>query len=335
MKKLILALVVLAIALLTVFSAGCSPNKGKQDVSDPEFPTLTDTRSTETEMKNFVTLNGNTVSYNVNTRKIVCIFGSQDVVAFGIKLLAYEETTNIEGFESFYEGAKRLNNSTPFSAEEVQSYEPELILVNQRMSASDIETLSKIAPVIPLYTDSDDFSVRLKYIGAIFGLSESAEKLIEYSESIKTFMLDKLEKLGLSDKTLTVYTYLGDITIPPERGWFMNTILYEYLKIKRLDIVKDFMQDETTLAYEPIADEKLRDYEGDLVIFAGLGESEISTYVSENVGWQSLRAVRENRVGVVDMLFYAQKGVILLYGQYDNIYNALVKAAGVSEVTDA
>ena len=292
-----------------------------------EFPILEDTRGEEYKENTFTTLNGDEVTYNMNTRKIVCIFGSQDVVAFGIPLLAYEGTTEIEGYEDFYGDAQALLNSSPFSPEEVLSYEPELILVNQRMSESQIEQLSQIAPTIPLYTDSTDFATRLGYIGEIFGLEESADKLIAYEKALREDMIAQLDALNLRDKTLTIYTYMGAISIPPDRGWFMNTIIYDYAGIKRLPIVEEFMKDESGMAYEAISAEKLKEYEGDMVIYAGFEETDISTYVSENVGWQSLDAVKENRVGIIDITPYAQKGVILLKDQYGQVLEAL-KVAG-------
>ena len=297
------------------------------DFETVTIPNLTDTRSEEYKEKTIKTLNGDDVTYNMNTRKIVCVSGSQDVVAFGIKLEAYEGTTDTTGYESYYEGAKALQNSTPFSSEEILALKPELILVNQKMSESNIKALSKIAPVIPLYTESTDFGTRLSYIGEIFGLEDSAKQLTTYAETLKGSMLSQMKKLNLSDKTLTIYTYMGNISIPPERGWFMNTILYDYLGIKRKDNVKKFMEDESGVAYEAISAEKLKDYEGDMVIYAGFGEDTISSYVAENVGWQPLDAVAQNRVGIIDITPYAQKGVILLKNQYEQLYNAL-KIAG-------
>ena len=196
------------------------------------------------------------------------------------------------------------------------------------MSSDNIKSLKTIAPVIPLYTESNDFSIRLNYIGKIFGLEESAKKLVDYASNLRARMLNSINSLGLSDKTITIYTYMGNVTIVPERGWFMNVIIYDYLGMKRKDNVILFMQDESSIAYQPISSEKIKDYEGDLVIFAGFGETSISTYVSENVGWKRLKAVIEDRVGVIDITPYAQKGVILLYNQYSQILNALTKAKG-------
>ena len=331
-------LAVLLAMVCMLLAAGCGgAGNPEQDSSSQEgvrtgtglyaVPVIKDSRPQEYEEATFTTLNGDEVTYNRNTRRIVCVFGSQDVVAFGIPLLAYEGSTEPVGYESFYGDAEALINTSPFSPEEILSYEPELILVNERMSSSQIKTLSKIAPVIPLYTDSTDFAQRLSYIGEIFGMQEEANELIAYEETLRQNMLKELKDLGLSDKTLTIFTYLGNISIPPMRGWFMNTILYEYVGMKRIDKVKEFMEDESGVAYEAISSEKLKEYEGDLVLFAGDGVKTISTYVTENVGWKSLDAVKEDRVGVIDISVYAQKGVILLYEQYTQLLEAL-KAAG-------
>ena len=335
-----IAKIIISMGMILMPLSGCgtsssnksssSEKKSEVKYTSLEMPELKDTRPTEKKMNTIETLNGDKVTYNMNTRKIVTVFGSQDVVAFGIKLLAYEGTTDITGYESYYEGAQPLKNSSPFSAEEIMSYDPELILVNQKMSSANIAALRKIAPVIPLYTDSNDFRTRLEYLGEIFGLEDSAEKLAQYSENLKNDMVGQIKTLGLSDKTLTIFTYMGSITIPPERGWFMNTILYDYCGMKRLKKVKEFMEDESGTAYEAISSEKLKDYEGDLVIFAAFDDHSLSTYVTENPGWQSLKSVQENRVGIIDITPYAQKGVILLDQQYSQILTALKTAAQIS-----
>jgi len=311
--------------------AGTTDTDKTDTVQLPQMPVITDSRGTEYKENTFTTLNGDEVTYNMNTRNIVCIFGSQDVVAFGIPLLAYESSTDITGYEEYYDGASALLNGTPFSPEEILSYEPELILVNQRMSASNIEALSKIAPVIPLYTDSTDFATRLSYIGDIFGMQDEAKELIAYADELRDTMVQRLKDLKLDEKTLTIYTYMGSITIPPERGWFMNTILFDYVGIERPENVKEFMQDESGVAYEAISTEHLKDYEGDMVIYAGFGEDTISTYVTENVGWKALNAVKEDRVGIIDITPYAQKGVILLEQQYSQLFDALLVAGQMKE----
>ncbi len=328
MKKIYL--LILSIIFVSILVSCNESNTTKvYDLSKDNMPQLTDTRSEEEKIVTFKTLNGDDVTYNQNTRKIVTIMGSQDIVPFGIKLLAYEASTDITGYESYYEGASQLVGNSPFNTEEILSYHPELILVNQKMSKSNIETLKSVtkAAVIPLYTDSLDYSERLTYIGKIFGLNDSANKLIDYANNLKDSMLAEMKNLNLSGKTVTIYTYMGTgITIPPERGFFFNTILFDYLGFERLENVRNFMQDESGLAYEVISSESLRDYEGDLVIFASIGSNEISNYVTENPGWRRLKAVKNNKVGVINMDLYATKGLTQLYKQYVELKEALVKA---------
>ena len=327
MKRLNIAFASLLLGA-SILVAGCG-NTNTANIEDQNFPTTKDSRPDEEKQAEFVTLNGNLVTYNQNTRKIVCTFGSQDIVSFGIPVLAYEASTDITGFESYYLGATALVHSSPISVEEVMRYEPELIFVAEKTDASTVKSLSEVAPVIPLYTESTDFKKRLSYIGDIFGMKEEANRLIDYADSLKTNMVSRIKSLGLAEKTVTLFTYMGGISIPPERGWFMNTIIYDYCAMKRLASVEAFMTDESVIAYNTISSEKLKDYEGDLVIYAGFGESTISSYVSENPGWKNLDAVKENRVGIIDITAYQQKGVLLLYGQYQRIYEALKVAGNV------
>jgi len=332
MKKIfsILLIMILSFSLFSCGSEeGTKETSTNFDLVDVKMPKLEDSRGSEEKIVTFTDLNGNEHTYNQNTRRIVCTFGSQDVVGFGIKLLAYEGTTDIEGYESYYEGSKKLTHTSPLDSEELMSYDPDIILTTQSYSLESAKTLKKVtgAEIIPLFTDSTDFETRLSYIGNIFGLKDNANKLIDYSNTLKNSMINEMNKLDISNKTLTIFTYMGSITIPPMRGWFMNTIAYDYLGLKCTDKVKDFMTDESVNAYGTISSEKLYEYEGDLVIFANLDGDGITSKVTANPGWQVLNAVRENRVGILDTAQYAQKGVILLYKQYVDLYNALKVAS--------
>lgn len=94
-----------------------------------------------------------------------------------------------------------------------------------------------------------------------------------------------------------------------------------------LPIVKDFLDDQSQQAFSQISNEKLKDYEGDLVIFAGLGEETIPDSVKTNEGFKSLKAVKENRVGCIDMILYSFKDALYMEAQYNQILNALKVAS--------
>ena len=242
-------------------------------------------------MNTFTDLNGNEVTYNMNTRRIVALSGAGDLVAFGIRPLAVSGSTTTSGYESFFKGVDLLDYNTPFNAEEILSYKPELILVYQNMEQDNIDKLTKIAPVIPLYRESFDFEVRLGYIGEIFGLEENAETLIEYAEQVKEAQLAKIEGMGIKDKTVSIFYYAQGVSIPPTDSWYFNKIIYDYLGMKRLPIAEEFLENADN-PFTPISNESLRNYEGDIVIYADLSaaglEPEIPEILQTNPGWKTL-----------------------------------------------
>lgn len=323
-----MASVFLAAVLLTVFAA-CAVAE-EETAALPEIPVLEDTRPLEAEEYTFTTLSGDSVTYNRNTRRIVALSGAGDLAAFGIKPLAVlAEQAVLDSYPTFFEGVSVLEYSQPFNLEEILSYEPELILVYQLMEEENIEQLEKIAPVIPLYRESFDFAERLGYIGEIFGLEEQAQALIDYAAQLQESALTAISDLGLSDKTVSVFYYMDGVSIPPSEYWYFNKILYDYLGMAYTQAAQDFLSDPNNGPFTPISNELLANYEGDLVLYADImGTGEIPEALSTNPGWQNLAAVKEDRIGVLDAVLYAEKDVLYLRAQYEGILSALEKAMG-------
>ncbi len=317
--------------------AACG-NGDDNEQSKPEkaqfktVPVLEDTRPTEAKENTFVTLNGNTVTYNMNTRKIVAISGAGDLAAFGLRPSAViADSSTVESYKSFFEGVALLNYTQPFDAEEVMSYEPELILVNQLMDEENIKELEKIAPVIPLYRESFDFAERLNYIGEIFGLEENAKILIDYAKETKQAALDKVADMNLSEKTVTVFYYMDGLSVPPTDFWYFNKIIYDDLGMKRLEIVDKFLETQDN-PFAPISYEVLPEYEADVVIYADIMSAMFGTELAvpndlaENPAWKMLNCVKNDQVGIIDAMLYAEKDILYLYAQYDGILKAFEKA---------
>ncbi len=95
-------------------------------------------------------------------------------------------------------------------------------------------------------------------------------------------------------------------------AFVFNHILYTTLNLKMLPIVKDFLDDQSQQAFSQISNEKLKDYEGDLVIFAGLGEETIPDSVKTNEGFKSLKAVKENKL-VALIWFYIHSKTLYIW----------------------
>ena len=331
-KKSILLLATL-FGTLGIVSCGQEPTKPVEVT----IPKLTDTRPEEVEMKTITTSYGEEVTYNKNTRRIVSLSSSGDLVALGIKPLACEGFAITDGYEDYFYGVDQLKYSQPFNQEELMTYRPEVIICYDTMDLSNIKKLQKIASqaVIPVYYDEYDFELRLGNLGEIFGLEDNAKQLIEYANNVKKEGEEKIKAMNVEGKTLTIFSFFqSGVCIPPtfRDGWTFNKILYKDLNFKKTQKVEEYLNDRTSQAYLAISNEKVREYEGEIVLFAdisarGNGEvTEVPDNVRTNVGWQSLKAVKEDRVGVFNATLYASKDVLYVEQQYDLLINALQRA---------
>ncbi len=326
LKNIIFKICACLVIVLSTMLTSCNE---KANEALPTVPVLKDTRSEEVEMVTIKTLNGKDVTYNKNTKNIVALSNTGDLLALGVRPLAVDGNANQTGYEEFFKAVEILNNTQPFDPEEVMSYRPELILTYNTMDETNIAKLEKIAPTIPVYFDTYDYTKRLTYLGDILGLSENAKTIIDYCKKTEEVGIQKINELNIQDKSVTVYTYYQGLTIPPnyKDAFVFNHILYNTLNLKMLPIVKDFLDDQSQQAFSQISNEKLKDYEGDLVIFAGLGEASIPDSVKTNEGYKSLKAVKENRVGCIDMILYSFKDALYMEAQYNQILEALKVAS--------
>lgn len=329
-KSAAVLLVAALVCLFSVFAlAACGDTDGGKTFET--VPVLQDTRGTEAETATFTTLNGDSVTYNKNTRRIVALSGAGDLAAFGIRPLAVmADQATMSAYPGFFDGVDTLSYTQPFNVEEIATYEPELILVYQLMDDSQISRLEAIAPVIPLYRESFDFRQRLGYIGDIFGLEENAETLINYAEGIQAEAVDRIEAMGLEGKTVSVFYYAEGISIPPGDSWYFNKIIYDYLGMKRTAAAEEFLANSQNNPFTPISNESVRNFEGDVVIYVDLysinGQPSMSEALMANPGWQSLKAYQEDRIGLLDAMLYAEKDVLYLAAQYNGLIEAFEKA---------
>ena len=191
----------LFVAVSSITLSSCNEKKTE---TLPTVPVLNDTRSEEVEMTTIKTLNGKDVTYNKNTKNIVALSNTGDLLALGVRPLAVDGNANQSGYEEFFKAVEILNNTQPFDPEEVMSYLPELILTYNTMDESNIAKLEKIAPTIPVYFDTYDYAKRLTYLGDILGLSENAQTIIDYCKKTEEVGLQQINDLKIQDKSVTV-----------------------------------------------------------------------------------------------------------------------------------
>lgn len=106
-------------------------------------------------------------------------------------------------------------------------------------------------------------------------MEDRANQLIKYAEEVQKNAVEEISKLNLKDKTVSLFYYMEGVSIPPTGLWYFNKILYDYLGMKRTKMAEEFLADENNGPFTPISNEKLKDYEGELVIYGDLfGEGE-------------------------------------------------------------
>lgn len=326
----------LFVLISILFMASCSTNPSNSSSSNntkldlPEMPTLVDNREENVKMKTITTLNGDEVTYNANTRKIVALGCAGDILSLGLRPLAVDGNANSNGYEDYFYGVEKLKNTQPFDPEEVLSYYPDLILTYDTMEQKDIAKLEKIAPVIPIYFSTYDYNLRISYLGDIFDMQENSSALISFCKDLEEKSLKSIENLKIKDKTVTVFSYMNGICIPPDfNGAFVfNHILYDILNFGKNEKVEQYLNNQAQPAYSPISSEKLREYEGDFNIYASMDETDTSIpdVVKTNEGWKSLKCVKENHVGVINIILFSLKDVLYMAEQYQSIFNAIEQA---------
>ena len=143
--------------------------------------------------------------------------------------------------------------------------------------------------------------------------------------------LEKIEKLDLKGKTVSIFYDLmgGSIMIPPMEWWYFNTIVFDYMGMEQTEAAKNLTFESM---FTPISNEKIREFEGDIVIYADIaavnGKPAIPEVIQTNPGWMVLKAVQANKVGVIDAGMYADKDVLYLADQYSQLLTAFKKASG-------
>lgn len=312
MKKGLLCLLMLA-ALIVFPLAGC----GGGD-------------SSKVEMRDYVTMEDETVSIPVEPQRVVALTGVGDLVAMGIKPIAAINFFKGEGFETAFAGVVELENSSPFDVEEIMDYDPDLILVSNRMAADNRAKLRMIAPVVPLDNDSNDPEERLDIVADIFQISAKADEIIDSLNAKITAAKQRLTTAGVDTKTVHVYDYFNAGLGVFEGPWAsFNTIMYEFLGLKMTTALSTLLEGSFYLPVDlEMLDELGGDYyfvldnTDDLTTKAGT----IPADLANNALWKATNAVKAGHMSAFNAGFMAQNNAIYLETQIDFITDVLVAA---------
>ena len=106
LKNIIFKICACLVIVLSTMLTSCNE---KANEALPTVPVLKDTRSEEVEMVTIKTLNGKDVTYNKNTKNIVALSNTGDLLALGVRPLAVDGNANQTGYEEFFKAVEILN----------------------------------------------------------------------------------------------------------------------------------------------------------------------------------------------------------------------------------
>ncbi|MFY0520480.1 ABC transporter substrate-binding protein [Lysinibacillus sp. UGB7] len=200
------------------------------------------------------------------------------------------------------------------SLEKIVDLKPDLIFTLDNME--NLDNIEKIAPTIAIKYGDKDYREQLLEYGEILGKEKKAqewianwdEKIAKYKPSIQGIVSDqKVSILGGTAKSIGAF---GDFY---GRG---GEIIYKEFNLKAPDIIQQGAIDSKE-GYYSLSLEKLPEYAGDYLFISENLEQEIK----ENVLYQSLLVVKNNRVFPIDEDAYYFNDPISLEQQLEEVVN--------------
>ena len=324
------ALMMVVCVFMALLMTGCDTKKDNGEIES--VPVLTDTRGEDVVNATITDMCDREVTYNKNAKKIVALAWEGDLVALGIKPLAVSiEKSVTDMYKSYFGEVGYVDTFGGLDPEVVLSYQPDLIIMETNPTLA--ATLSDIAPVITVEYSEQDYATRINYLAGIFGLEDNAKQLLDYAEEVKTEAIEKAKKMELENKSITVFgVMMQGVTVMPGEmmSWKFDTFMYKDFGMKKTDAVEEFLQPSNfDNIMSGLSNESIPNYEGDYTLFVDTTQTgEIPPTVQTNPGWLSLKAVKENRVGILDSTVYGYKDLLFLSEQYNQLFKALETATG-------
>lgn len=263
------------------------------------------------------------VEVPINPQRVIVDYFMGDVISLGIKPVGVtyiHPGAFLEGELSDVASINGEDSYGEYSMETIVRLNPDLIITS---TESEYEKLSKIAPTVYIDSLSIDFEDRINLIGKLLGKEKEATNLLEdfYNKAEKN--KNKLEELGILDKTITLFeTVNKEIYVYGDKQGRGGEILYHILGMKAPSIV----QDEIIAGeqYRSLSLEVLDQYIGDIVMITGWMSNSLEL-VENNTVWLNSKAVKEGHVFLYDSGAYIYSDIYSLSRQMDEITEKLIE----------
>lgn len=295
MKKNLLKTLVVS-CLTAVMLVGCGTGKkAEEGTSAGKTITVTDVRG-EVEIPE-------------NPQRIVDLSGNSDILSvLGYKVIgtansdAYDYTKFPSYLEETLKGAEILGYSMQdtMDVEAVMNLNPDLIVIST-VQEKMYDQLSEIAPTVMIQLEALDWEEDVKALAKVFKKESEAEKWLETYEA-------KAEKAG--EKIKAEYgedtTYLSFLASGGQffifDGAGFGEVLYEDMDLKK----PEGMPAQTDISLPVVTYEGLASIKADYIFL--IATKEDLAELQSNAIWNSLPAVKEGKVVVLDSSPYFNQG---------------------------
>uniref|UniRef100_UPI0006D2507B ABC transporter substrate-binding protein n=1 Tax=Clostridium sp. NkU-1 TaxID=1095009 RepID=UPI0006D2507B len=233
------------------------------------------------------------VEVPADPQRVIVTYCMGDVLALGLKPVA----TYDAGGKAYEKEVEGLPVWDKFEAEEILSYDPDLILV---VNQEQYDIASKIAPTVWLPFTELSLEERVRFLGEVLNRQDEAEKALENFEQKLKEAKEELAEKQIMDKTVSIFgtDANGSIWVFGDKWGRGGDLIYSHLGFKAPEIVQNeiIAKDQ----YRDVSMEVIQDYAGDYLILSGDTEE-----LNGNTIWESLPAVKNGRTIPIDFtLFY-------------------------------
>lgn len=295
MKKNILKTLV-ATCMTAVMLVGCGVNGGtSNDKTSEKTVTVTDVRGE--------------VEIPAEPQRIVDLSGNSDILSIlGYKVIgtansdAYDYTKFPSYLEDTLKGAEILGYSMQdtMDVEAVMNLNPDLIVIST-VQEKMYDQLSEIAPTVMIQLEALNWKDDVKAFAKVFDKEDEANKWLANYEAKAKEAGDKIKSEYGEDTTYLSFLASGGQFFVFDGAGF-GSVLYEDMGLKK----PEGMPEQSDISLPVVTYEGLASIKADY-IFA-IATAEDLAGLQSNAIWNSLPAVKEGKVVVLDSSPYFNQG---------------------------
>lgn len=246
-------------------------------------------------------------------QRVIATYCIGDVLALGVKPVATYDVTGT-AYEKEVAGLPVWDK---FEAEEILSYDPDLIIV---VNQEQYDAASKIAPTVLLPFTEISLEERVRFLGDVLNRQEEAEKALENFEQKIKEAKEALAEKQVMDKTVSIFgkDANGSIWVFGDKWGRGGDLIYSQLGFKAPEIVQNeiIAKDQ----YRAVSMEVIQDYAGDYLILSGDIDE-----LNGNTIWESLPAVKSGRTIPIDFTLFYDIDIYSSSVQLDYLLDAMLK----------